>query len=49
MAARVQTRVKAGKRAPGLVGVLVGSYPTSQIYVASKRKACADVGFIWLC
>ncbi len=48
VAARVQTRVKAGKRAPGLAGVLVGSYPASQIYVASKRKACEDVGFISL-
>ncbi|CUX96855.1 bifunctional methylenetetrahydrofolate dehydrogenase/methenyltetrahydrofolate cyclohydrolase FolD [Candidatus Doolittlea endobia] len=46
VAARVQTRVKAGKRAPGLEVVLVGSDPASQIYVSSKRQACADVGFI---
>ncbi|RLR18299.1 bifunctional methylenetetrahydrofolate dehydrogenase/methenyltetrahydrofolate cyclohydrolase FolD [Sodalis-like symbiont of Bactericera trigonica] len=48
VAARVQTRLKAGKRAPGLAVVLVGSDPASQIYVASKRKACEDVGFISL-
>ncbi|OZI15646.1 bifunctional methylenetetrahydrofolate dehydrogenase/methenyltetrahydrofolate cyclohydrolase [Sodalis-like symbiont of Philaenus spumarius] len=46
--ARVQTRVKAGKHAPGLAVVLIGSDPASQIYVASKRKACEDVGFISL-
>lgn len=28
--------------------VLVGGDPASQIYVASKRKACEDVGFISL-
>lgn len=48
VAARVQTRLKAGKRAPGLAVVLVGSDPASQIYVASKRTACEDVGFISL-
>ncbi|MEA7614635.1 bifunctional methylenetetrahydrofolate dehydrogenase/methenyltetrahydrofolate cyclohydrolase, partial [Salmonella enterica subsp. enterica serovar Anatum] len=26
--------------------VLVGSNPASQIYVASKRKACDEVGFV---
>ncbi|WMQ73908.1 MAG: Bifunctional protein FolD protein [Sodalis sp.] len=46
VAAQVQERLKAGKRAPGLAVVLVGSDPASQIYVASKRKACEDVGFI---
>ncbi|AHF77955.1 Bifunctional 5,10-methylene-tetrahydrofolate dehydrogenase/5,10-methylene-tetrahydrofolate cyclohydrolase [Sodalis praecaptivus] len=48
VAARVQERLKAGKRAPGLAVVLVGGDPASQIYVASKRKACEDVGFISL-
>ncbi|WP_074013378.1 bifunctional methylenetetrahydrofolate dehydrogenase/methenyltetrahydrofolate cyclohydrolase FolD [Candidatus Sodalis sp. SoCistrobi] len=48
VAARVQARLKAGKRAPGLAVVLVGGDPASQIYVASKRKACEDVGFISL-
>lgn len=44
----VQERLKAGKRAPGLAVVLVGRDPASQIYVANKRKACEDVGFISL-
>ncbi|BAE73981.1 Bifunctional protein FolD protein [Sodalis glossinidius str. 'morsitans'] len=48
VAARIQARLKAGKRAPGLAVVLVGGDPASQIYVASKRKACEDVGFISL-
>lgn len=48
VAARVQARLQAGKRAPGLAVVLVGGDPASQIYVASKRKACEDVGFISL-
>jgi methylenetetrahydrofolate dehydrogenase (NADP+) / methenyltetrahydrofolate cyclohydrolase len=29
---------------PGLAAVLVGDDPASRIYVASKQKACADVG-----
>ena len=29
---------------PGLATVLVGENPASKIYVASKRKACAEVG-----
>ena len=36
-------------RAPGLAAVLVGDDPASQIYVTSKRKACAEVGLAsWL-
>ncbi|MDA5491226.1 bifunctional methylenetetrahydrofolate dehydrogenase/methenyltetrahydrofolate cyclohydrolase FolD [Yersinia kristensenii] len=46
VAALVQKRLAAGKRAPGLAVVLVGENPASQIYVASKRKACEEVGFI---
>ncbi|MBS0054199.1 bifunctional methylenetetrahydrofolate dehydrogenase/methenyltetrahydrofolate cyclohydrolase FolD [Yersinia sp. Marseille-Q3913] len=46
VAALVQKRLAAGKRAPGLAVVLVGDNPASQIYVASKRKACEEVGFI---
>ena len=30
---------------PGLATVLVGDDPASKIYVGSKRKACAEVGF----
>lgn len=46
VAALIQKRLAAGKRAPGLAVVLVGENPASQIYVASKRKACEEVGFI---
>lgn len=45
VAQKVQARIAAGLRAPGLAVVLVGSNPASQIYVASKRKACEEVGF----
>ena len=43
---RVAKRISAGKRAPGLAVVLVGSDPASQVYVGSKRRACEEVGFI---
>lgn len=33
------------KRAPGLVVILVGSDPASQIYVNNKIKTCAELGF----
>ncbi|CNE68103.1 bifunctional methylenetetrahydrofolate dehydrogenase/methenyltetrahydrofolate cyclohydrolase FolD [Yersinia nurmii] len=46
VAALVQQRLAAGKRAPGLAVVLVGENPASQIYVGSKRKACEEVGFL---
>ncbi|ACX87152.1 bifunctional methylenetetrahydrofolate dehydrogenase/methenyltetrahydrofolate cyclohydrolase FolD [Pectobacterium parmentieri] len=46
VAARVTQRLTEGKRAPGLAVVLVGENPASQIYVASKRKVCEEVGFI---
>ncbi|MDY4378189.1 bifunctional methylenetetrahydrofolate dehydrogenase/methenyltetrahydrofolate cyclohydrolase FolD [Pectobacterium brasiliense] len=46
VAARVTQRLAEGKRAPGLAVVLVGENPASQIYVASKRKVCEEVGFI---
>lgn len=36
---------KAGKRAPGLAVILVGDDSASQVYVGSKIKACAEVGF----
>lgn len=45
VALRVQQRLAAGKRAPGLAVVLVGADPASQVYVGSKRKACEEVGF----
>jgi len=43
--AKVEARIAAGKRAPGLAVVLVGSDPASQVYVGGKRKACEEVGF----
>ncbi|ADU68334.1 bifunctional methylenetetrahydrofolate dehydrogenase/methenyltetrahydrofolate cyclohydrolase FolD [Pantoea sp. At-9b] len=46
VAEKVQQRLAAGKRAPGLAVVLVGENPASQIYVASKRRACEEVGFV---
>jgi methylenetetrahydrofolate dehydrogenase (NADP+)/methenyltetrahydrofolate cyclohydrolase len=46
VAEKVQQRLADGKRAPGLAVVLVGENPASQIYVASKRRACDEVGFI---
>lgn len=46
VAEQVKQRLATGKRAPGLAVVLVGENPASQIYVASKRKACEEVGFI---
>lgn len=46
VAAKVKQRLAANQRAPGLAVVLVGEDPASQIYVASKRKACEEVGFV---
>ncbi|GAA3614257.1 MAG: bifunctional methylenetetrahydrofolate dehydrogenase/methenyltetrahydrofolate cyclohydrolase FolD [Gibbsiella quercinecans] len=46
VAEHVKQRLAAGKRAPGLAVILVGENPASQIYVASKRRACEEVGFI---
>ncbi|MFT5722081.1 MAG: methylenetetrahydrofolate dehydrogenase (NADP+)/methenyltetrahydrofolate cyclohydrolase [Motiliproteus sp.] len=42
--AGVQTRLKQGKRAPGLAVVLIGGDPASQVYVSHKRRACEEVG-----
>jgi methylenetetrahydrofolate dehydrogenase (NADP+)/methenyltetrahydrofolate cyclohydrolase len=30
---------------PGLVAILVGDHPASQVYVRSKRKACLELGW----
>jgi len=45
VAARVRARVAAGKPAPGLAVVMVGSDPASAVYVRNKRRACEQVGF----
>jgi len=43
---RVNYRLANGQRPPGLAVVLVGSDAASQVYVNSKRKFCAEVGFV---
>ena len=42
--AKVDARVAAGKRRPGLAVVLVGQDPASQSYVRNKRRAAQKVG-----
>ena len=42
VAAGVRSLAEAGLRVPGLAAVLVGEVPASQIYVASKVKACSE-------
>jgi methylenetetrahydrofolate dehydrogenase (NADP+)/methenyltetrahydrofolate cyclohydrolase len=44
VAADVRARVAGGRRAPGLATILVGDDPASAVYVANKRKACAEAG-----
>ncbi len=36
--------VQQGKNVPGLVAILVGANPASEIYVRSKAKACEEIG-----
>lgn len=43
---RVEQRLTQGLRAPGLAVILIGEDAASQVYVNSKRKACAEVGFV---
>ncbi|WP_035056252.1 bifunctional methylenetetrahydrofolate dehydrogenase/methenyltetrahydrofolate cyclohydrolase FolD [Andreprevotia chitinilytica] len=42
--ARVDARKGAGKRAPALAVVLVGSDPASQVYVGNKKRQCENAG-----
>jgi len=42
---KVQARTAAGLRPPGLIVVLVGDNPASQVYVRNKQNACEQVGF----
>ncbi|HWF72526.1 MAG TPA: bifunctional methylenetetrahydrofolate dehydrogenase/methenyltetrahydrofolate cyclohydrolase FolD [Solirubrobacteraceae bacterium] len=44
IAREVAELVAAGGRRPGLATILVGDDPASAVYVAGKRKACAEVG-----
>lgn len=41
----VSKQVQQGHRCPGLAVILLGDNTASSIYVASKRKACTEVGF----
>ena len=43
---RIQQRLQANKRAPGLAVILVGADPASTIYVRNKRLACEKVGIV---
>ncbi|MDA8362548.1 MAG: bifunctional methylenetetrahydrofolate dehydrogenase/methenyltetrahydrofolate cyclohydrolase FolD [Gammaproteobacteria bacterium] len=43
---QVIRRTADGGRAPGLAVILVGEDPASQVYVRSKRRACADAGIL---
>lgn len=45
IAAEVAQMIRAGKRAPKLVAVLVGHDGGSETYVASKHRTCLEVGF----
>jgi methylenetetrahydrofolate dehydrogenase (NADP+)/methenyltetrahydrofolate cyclohydrolase len=42
--ARIENRLAAGRRRPGLAVVMVGEDPASAIYVRNKRKACEETG-----
>jgi methylenetetrahydrofolate dehydrogenase (NADP+)/methenyltetrahydrofolate cyclohydrolase len=44
VAASVAEIVALGAPAPGLATILVGDDPASEVYVASKRRACAEAG-----
>lgn len=46
VASHIETLKEANKRIPGLAVVLVGSNAASQVYVANKTKACAEVGLV---
>ena len=46
VASQVEAIVSSEKRAPGLAVIIVGSDPASHVYVANKRKACDEVGFV---
>ncbi|MDT0595844.1 bifunctional methylenetetrahydrofolate dehydrogenase/methenyltetrahydrofolate cyclohydrolase FolD [Glaciecola petra] len=46
IAVHIDSIKEANKRIPGLAVVLVGANPASQVYVANKTKACAEVGLL---
>jgi methylenetetrahydrofolate dehydrogenase (NADP+)/methenyltetrahydrofolate cyclohydrolase len=44
VAGRIQSRLRQGKRAPGLAVIMVGDNPASAVYVRNKRLACQETG-----
>ena len=42
----ISSLIKNGKKVPGLVTILVGEDPASQIYVKSKGRACEEIGML---
>lgn len=43
---RIEQRLKQRRRAPGLAVILIGNNPASEVYVANKRRACAETGIV---
>ena len=41
---KISELVKQGKNVPGLVTILVGDNPASEVYVRNKGKACEEIG-----
>lgn len=46
VAERVSQRLAEGLRAPGLVVILVGADPASEVYVRNKTNSCKQTGFV---
>lgn len=45
IAQEVKAIIEKGERAPHLVAIIVGENGASKTYIASKEKACSEVGF----
>ena len=48
LAKKITQRLASGLPAPGLAVIKVGHDPASEVYVASKHKACEEAGFLSL-
>jgi methylenetetrahydrofolate dehydrogenase (NADP+)/methenyltetrahydrofolate cyclohydrolase len=46
VASHIDILKEANKRLPGLAVILVGTNSASQVYVANKTRACAEVGLV---
>ncbi len=46
LAQKVEILKNEGKKVPGLVTILVGDNPASQVYIKMKNKACGKIGFL---